>query len=226
MQAWGSLAGLVMSTFAVIFTGLLFRHEIRVRRDEQRDQEAAQARLVVGRIVGYGPQATTLQWGPLDLVHGSVTQFEWSVKNYSSAPILDFDIRVVREKDGREWIGLHPGNDVVEGEILGRIILDDPVEIPDGTMLASAFRLVITYVDAEGRSWMRVGRDEPIRTIGAYQRVPLVLGPRWPRPWFVKRKEREMLERFLSERALRTKPTTARRPADGAPAHGEGQAAD
>ncbi|MGC4857308.1 hypothetical protein ACLQ24_29070 [Micromonospora sp. DT4] len=55
MQAWGSVVGLVMSTFAVIFTGLLFRHEIRVRREEQRDGEAAQARLIVGRMINWKP---------------------------------------------------------------------------------------------------------------------------------------------------------------------------
>ncbi|WP_346540180.1 hypothetical protein [Micromonospora sp. DPT] len=31
MQAWGSVAGLLMSTVAVLFTGLLFRHEVQVR---------------------------------------------------------------------------------------------------------------------------------------------------------------------------------------------------
>ncbi|WP_328651310.1 hypothetical protein OG598_24915 [Micromonospora sp. NBC_00330] len=83
MQAWGSLAGLVMSTAAVIFTGLLFRHEIRVRREEQRDGEAAQARLIVCGVA------------ELDVRGDEVRGAFWYVANHSSAPIFDLKAWIV-----------------------------------------------------------------------------------------------------------------------------------
>ncbi|MFG3645092.1 hypothetical protein ACGF3C_32940 [Micromonospora sp. NPDC047762] len=83
MQAWGSLAGLVMSTAAVIFTGLLFRHEIRVRREEQRDNEAAQARLIVCGVAG------------IDVRGDEVRGASWYVANHSSAPIFDLKAWIV-----------------------------------------------------------------------------------------------------------------------------------
>src|SRR4051794_31199066 len=46
MQGWGTVLSVPLSLFAVMFTGLLLRHEIRVRREERDDADAAQARLV------------------------------------------------------------------------------------------------------------------------------------------------------------------------------------
>ncbi|MGC4748930.1 hypothetical protein ACLQ28_25210 [Micromonospora sp. DT201] len=83
MQAWGSLAGLVMSTAAVIFTGLLFRHEIRVRREEKTDAESVQARLVVGTDIYLVPK----QGQPDLFVEAGV-----KVVNYSNAPVLDLTV--------------------------------------------------------------------------------------------------------------------------------------
>jgi hypothetical protein len=76
MQAWGSVAGLAMSTLAVLLTGILFRHEIRVRRDEKESAESAQAQLVVvgvDHFLGDGDKG----W----------TGTSWFVRNESTAPI-------------------------------------------------------------------------------------------------------------------------------------------
>jgi hypothetical protein len=85
MQAWGSFAGLVMSTVAVIFTGLLFRHEIRVRREEQRDSEAALARLVVYEF----RRVDTTDVDDDGNLIGDVVYIEYRIRNLAASPILD-----------------------------------------------------------------------------------------------------------------------------------------
>jgi len=47
MQAWGSIAAVLTSTIAIVITGLLLRHEVRARREEQGEARQSQARLVV-----------------------------------------------------------------------------------------------------------------------------------------------------------------------------------
>ncbi|MEU4555926.1 hypothetical protein [Micromonospora violae] len=196
MQAWGSLAGLVMSTAAVIFTGLLFRHEIRVRRDEKQDAEVAQARLVVGRIVHFGRNASV---EPSGHVSGVISEFGWSVKNYSSAPILDVGVWVAHAEDEElEW---HEERtwDVVEGEITGSIALRKSIDLgPENFEDPGNFDVVLVFVDAEGRSWLRHGRIEPFRTTGPHSRNPLLPTPRWPRRWLVERRDRKRRDKLLA----------------------------
>jgi len=156
MQAWGSLAGLVMSTAAVIFTGLLFRHEIRVRRQEQRDSEAAQARLVIGTVT----DATTAG----DVVVGA----RWLVTNHSDAPVFNVNVSVLnRHGEGRPLVGgdsdrsieiLQPGQSEV-GEV--RFLYHWPAEqVNRDQMWIAAF-----FLDSSGVRWARGGTEVPERAL-------------------------------------------------------------
>jgi hypothetical protein len=72
-----------MSSLAVILTGLLFRHEVRVRRAEQEDAAGAQARLIVSGLPGRPDEGEPLP------------KISWRVNNYSSAPIFNLQVAVV-----------------------------------------------------------------------------------------------------------------------------------
>jgi hypothetical protein len=47
----------------VVFTGWLLRHEIRVRREEKTDSDAAQARLIIGVVVDTEASGTDPETG-------------------------------------------------------------------------------------------------------------------------------------------------------------------
>ncbi|MEU8184015.1 hypothetical protein AB0B85_32185 [Micromonospora sp. NPDC049044] len=155
MQAWGSIAGLVMSTFAVIFTGLLFRHEIRVRRDEKADSEAAQARLIVGRPVALG--------------HGNAglpgfTRADCLISNYSGAPIFNVRLRL-----------LHNGSVLSVKDGIFSVLTEETdwhadlrKLIPVSTSEPMADWVVeIRFTDSSGHLWCRVGMDLPVRILPA-----------------------------------------------------------
>ncbi|MFD6771185.1 hypothetical protein ACFWC6_33780 [Micromonospora chalcea] len=164
MQAWGSLAGLVMSTVAVLFTGLLFRHEIRVRREEQRDNEAAQARLVVGIIAEWEPSEVN-EWG--DLV-GPAVSLTWQVKNYSQAPV--FDVRISFYANwGHDFGVVRFSNKkpvavaVIEESASGQVGIT-PTEIRDEEGFdLSRFTVSVEFTDASGVRWKRFGNYPPER---------------------------------------------------------------
>jgi hypothetical protein len=50
IQAWATVAGTLFAAAAAVSAILLLRHEIHVRRREQRDTDAAQARSVIMTI--------------------------------------------------------------------------------------------------------------------------------------------------------------------------------
>ncbi|MEU7610111.1 hypothetical protein [Micromonospora sp. NPDC049204] len=155
MQAWGSLAGLVMSTAAVIFTGLLFRHEIRVRRDEQRDSEAAQARLVVAQIAGLEMAGTDKETGyPV----GTMVGVHWRVKNHSQAPIFDAVVSI----DG--WTEERWG-EVIEGQASGVVQCDPPLALDYGSYDPREALVTVEFTDVAGLRWTRTLGDPPERVI-------------------------------------------------------------
>lgn len=174
MQAWGSLAGLVMSTAAVIFTGLLFRHEIRVRRDEQRDNEAAQARLVIGAVT----EAVT--------VDGLVVGARWLIVNHSNAPVFDVHVSVLnRHGEGRPLVEgdsdksieiLQPGQSE-KGSVT--FIYHWPEELVDRDQMWIA----VFYLDASGIQWSRGGTEVPQRLVDPFTLEPGFAGLVWRYLW-------------------------------------------
>ncbi|MFG2055235.1 hypothetical protein ACGFI9_14510 [Micromonospora sp. NPDC048930] len=166
MQAWGSLAGLLMSTVAVLFTGLLFRHEVRVRREEKRDAEAAQARLVLAVLDQPEPfRAPGARALP--------AQVGYRLLNFSGAPVLDVLIRYV-------WAGGSIGPThhvpVLVGEEKGELRFPDELE-PEVLQALDDFSAIeIIFTDANGQKWQRVDRSAPVRYVERQYRDPSVLG--------------------------------------------------
>ncbi|MFD6265527.1 hypothetical protein ACFWFK_30890, partial [Micromonospora chalcea] len=140
MQAWGSLAGLVMSTAAVVFTGLLFRHEIRVRREESRDAAAAQARLVVVHIAGM-QMAESGEVGPMVGVC-------WRIKNHSQSPIFDAIVAIDEWTENR-W------GEVIEDDASGMVKCDPPLPLESGPFDQREALVAIQFTDAVGLRWTR-----------------------------------------------------------------------
>lgn len=155
MQAWGSLAGLVMSTFAVIFTGLLFRHEIRVRREEQRDSEAAQARLVLTTFMGLGRGSSK---------DSMYTVAKVRVNNFSDVPVLD--VRVCHTSLNGE-LTIPEKMPVLAGEVNLDLWLREPLPGLDGELVAKDVTTQISFTDVNGHRWNRVGSERPVRILPA-----------------------------------------------------------
>ncbi|MFF4810015.1 hypothetical protein ACFY03_17550 [Micromonospora chersina] len=231
MQAWGSVVGLVMSTAAVIFTGLLFRHEIRVRREEQRDNEAAQARLLTANHHvqrGDGPPVLF-----------------WEVVNHSAAPITDLDVYISPASLDDSY--LVERERVVEDKLLppGKSIdgwktLFPP--FPQSDEGHYRIRMELDFVDSAGLSWRRLATFTPERQLGYVDPRSSALGLAWEYMWWLSRptdwlvcRARDVRTRLLShmkdrvlERQRRRRsprPTTASRPAGGGPGRGAGRAA-
>ncbi|MFF5181759.1 hypothetical protein ACFY2Q_27335 [Micromonospora sp. NPDC000316] len=198
MQAWGSLAGLVMSTAAVIFTGLLFRHEIRVRRDEQRDNEATQARLVVARPV------TVKRNGERP---DEITHVECLISNYSNMPVFNLmaHIQLISEPQFLdEQFGLF---NVLQDEAAWNAELSRPVR--DSELSESLLICVITFFDSSGVFWQREGINLPIRIIPSRRRFIRrlrILVPRWSRALKI------WLRRLPENIRYRIKQATSRTP--------------
>jgi hypothetical protein len=155
MQGWGSIAGLVMSTLAVLLTGLLFRHEIRVRREERQDSEAAQARLVLPLLLHFSNQAESGS--------GEYESIEWEVTNHSPAPILALAV----ELRLREYLSAVVSTEniipVVSGRFEGSFRFEGPFWNSFGQHPSKIFSLAIQFTDADGRDWVRVDHEPPRR---------------------------------------------------------------
>ncbi|MFD6610039.1 hypothetical protein ACFWD1_14260 [Micromonospora chalcea] len=163
MQAWSGLLGLFMSTVAVIFTGLLLRHEIRVRRNEQRDSEAAQSRLIAGRVVGFEREQIR---SPTGLRKGEIIGVKWRVDNYSQAPV--FDVRVVVHSEflqmafeADQWMSVLRDFETGEVDITGCM----PRDANDNEITLDDFQLELLYTDQNGLHWWRMGAGVPRRII-------------------------------------------------------------
>ncbi|MEV6695238.1 hypothetical protein AB0M35_27570 [Micromonospora sp. NPDC051196] len=209
MQAWGSLAGLVMSTAAVIFTGLLFRHEIKVRREEQRDSDAAQARLIVGEV--------THQFGPSGVFEG----VGWTVYNHSDAPVFELYVSVSSNYLDDVPLYLGQPNDYPDGiapgsQVNGSWTFDRP--FPEERWLPDGARVMVEFVDASGLTWKRAGSMSPTRYVQPSMPHtkfwPLLWEFLWPlsEPWAHFSRLRRELRRQTME-SLRTR--VVRRQAKG-----------
>lgn len=162
MQAWGSLAGLLMSTVAVIFTGLLFRHEIRVRREEKRDAEAAQARLVLATLDGREKSSKAGVEPRLRSLLGGEAAVGYKIMNFSGAPVLDVMIR-------HSWSGGSKGPTqhipVLIGEQEGDLRLSEDIDSALLNTILWSSTIEIIFTDANGQKWRRVDRNAPERLV-------------------------------------------------------------
>ncbi|MEU8082524.1 hypothetical protein AB0B57_02660 [Micromonospora sp. NPDC049101] len=154
MQAWGSIAGLVMSTIAVLLTGLLFRHEIRVRREERRASEATQARLVLPLLTQFTNE--------VGRDSGEYKSVRWQVTNHSDAPILALTAEL-RLRDYTSAVSQTDTIPVLSGTLEGSFPFDEPFWNSFGQHPAKIFSIAIHFTDSDGLNWTRVDYDPPQR---------------------------------------------------------------
>jgi hypothetical protein len=164
MQGWGSILGVILSGLAVIFTALLFRHERNMRREEKADADAAQARLVVGRIIKI---SRDLEHG-VEASEGSGRAVVWKVKNYSSMAVFNVEVWIDETWDFGptvDFLNTEEKHDVVEDELLGVTTPRDPIEerYPGGDFDLSKYNISVTFTDANGLRWERTNFNEPER---------------------------------------------------------------
>ncbi|WP_147457350.1 hypothetical protein [Micromonospora sp. CV4] len=170
MQAWGSLAGLVMSTAAVIFTGLLFRHEIRVRREEQRDKEASQARLVFGQVSGVSTDGAE-DPGREPRRHETPATLQWLVTNRSSSPIMDVVFRVRAERSLVDWVDARH-EELVTDSLSGELQVNpDLFYVKRGQFDPRTIHWEFEFTDAAGLRWVRERGSLPRRIVRPVGRV-------------------------------------------------------
>lgn len=177
MQGWGNVLGVVLSSIAVIFTGLLFRHERNVRREEKADADAAQARLVVGRITDISRVASDDISTPGE---GPGRAVLWKVKNYSSMPVFNVEVWVERVFDIDEppfdFLNLEEKHDVVEDELIGFTLPRDLIqeEYPGAAFDLTRYEITVVFTDRNGFAWTRTGFNEPQREwYHSYKRKPV-----------------------------------------------------
>ncbi|WP_430497169.1 hypothetical protein ACQRWP_21180 [Micromonospora trifolii] len=148
MQAWGSVVGLLLSGLAAMATWLLFRHEIQVRREEQRDNEAAQARLIVPVLD--------------DLPRGLDEVRSFTIANYSGVPFYDLRVMLLRNERliGNYSSPLH----VLMGEVKGSFsYLAVPGVDVVGIAKTGDLAIGVYFTDASGLRWSKLNREPPTR---------------------------------------------------------------
>ncbi|MEU2661216.1 hypothetical protein [Micromonospora sp. NPDC007220] len=172
MQGWGSIAAVLVSGLAVIFTGWLLRHEVRARRldeahreAEAADRQAAQARLIVPVVTECLMQSTEYPT--------AVTHVKWKIENYSSLPILGlrlvFDGPVEVEGFMTELsTGVEQG--AAELKKLFHRGKDDPLPF---------FEPIIVFTDSSGLVWQRNGTKAPERKLSEQASRVVVTEARW-----------------------------------------------
>jgi hypothetical protein len=153
IQAWGSVLSLIVAAIALLFTGLLLRHEIHVRRAELADTIAAQARLVVPQLYAESavPQVAT-------------RSIRWSVRNYSSAPVTNLRIEIGWQDRVELMVDRHV---VLEpnAQIEEELGLTQPIvrRVADPKPAARRLYISVEFTDAAGLLWVRDGTQPPRR---------------------------------------------------------------
>ncbi|WP_146247268.1 hypothetical protein [Micromonospora arborensis] len=151
MQAWGSLIGIAVSSLAVIITGMLLRHEMRMRREEKADAEAAQARLI------------SVTWSGVEEGDGSDKVIQWQVFNHSQAPIREVLLEVDEGRTREEPTVVAVINYIGPGESeSGAADLEKAVASGYG------LRPVVStiFTDGCGIRWARRERGQPVKIRG------------------------------------------------------------
>lgn len=158
MQGLGSIAATAASIPALVFTALLYRHEVRTRREERADADVAQARLVFGRVVEFRASS------------GMLAAVRWEVVNHSGRPVFQVKAEIVHRASG------HVVQDPDELEVLIDRH-DQEFRVMPTVLLAAAttyrdLSVEVTFTDGAGLVWRRNDRAAPARVLQA-------ASPRW-----------------------------------------------
>lgn len=162
-QAWGTMVGAGGSILAVFAAALLLRHERRIRHNEQRDTEAAQARTVDVFVGGDG-----------DAGKGMRTVI-WKVTNYSADPLRSAIVTIQRlDEDGSasddhtQRVGMIPPG----GDKHGRWQLDPFVPWPadESQPPMHYIRWSVEILDSRGLIWELTEGQLPRRLLAGPSR--------------------------------------------------------
>jgi hypothetical protein len=164
LQGIGTTAGTIFAAVAAFAAIMLFRHEIKVRRHDEADKQAAQARSVFvtfEEVTSADPQV-----GGLILPRDDdklVASVDIYIHNLSDAVIADASWKATRT-DTNDVI-LRMGNDILgPGEKSGmRCTLNPPQLWRLETHPPDLFRFDLQFTDARGLRWRRVNREQPVR---------------------------------------------------------------
>lgn len=166
LQGWRTVAGAAVSALAAAAALGLLWHEIRARRSESRDREAAQARLITVRAM------------PARIVKNLIREIVVTIKIHSTAPVFEIEFGATRagEEDACGVLRdeLAAGEEATLRWKLANVLPHDGETYP-----AAYFDTYATFTDATGLRWNRHGREQPQR---------LITDP--PIPWW--RKSRTM----------------------------------
>jgi hypothetical protein len=132
-----------------------------VRREEKADADAAQARLVVGKITNWHGAMRDEQAN----LYGPIHDLEWEIKNYSGAPVFDATIMITNDRQAASWSAELFGT-VIEDEARGIISSEPPIVLDQGQLFdPRQLQVQITFTDAAGLIWIRSLGEPPERII-------------------------------------------------------------
>lgn len=160
-SALGSVLGGIFTGLAFFATLFLVMREARIRREDQDDEQARQARLIVSRI--------TDESYPLN--NPRTLELEGTIWNYSDKPVFNLVVTLEDVGTGREGFRMLTPGGSIQTKLLVRW-KDDGKPMDMG--LPRQAGLNLHFLDANGRHWHRKGTNQPIRVRGnaLSERVP------------------------------------------------------
>ncbi|MEU4243108.1 hypothetical protein [Actinoplanes sp. NPDC026619] len=157
LEAWATVAAALFSAAALFVALWVLRREQRTRHEDKLDADAAQARLVFGKVIDLDRESE-IGWGGVTFV----------IVNNSSAAIMDVSVTAHRKNhlvDGGsirlETVRAHDSSR--ESIRLRKPVLRADFNRAQASQLARQIEIVVTFVDSAGRMWTRVDRREPFR---------------------------------------------------------------
>ena len=154
LQGWGTVAGAIFSGLAALATFALLWHEVRLRRHERHELEIAQARSVI--VVLENTDAETERRA------GVIVQPTFTLRNLSNNVISDVLVEVrPRSGPGRIRAG---ADHLAAGEGLALRWPDpSPIRWPKHLSPPDLFDTCVSFTDAAGLRWERLGRRQPTK---------------------------------------------------------------
>lgn len=172
LEAWSTFGGAVFAAIAVIVAFLVWRHDQRLRREDQVAAESAQARLVL------------TQWEMLGDPDRGALGVNYTIKNNSAGAVSNVVVHLMFASERRN-VWLDDFLELSAGETRERVVefesrlpwLRRRTSFVNGSAVQAA-QIVVGFTDIHGLNWKRKGRDEPthIAPIRIKRRITPLLG--------------------------------------------------
>jgi hypothetical protein len=149
-SALGSVLGGLFTGLAFVISLALIVRESRARREDKYDEQASQARLVI-------PAIDEESINPSEMASDSNRwDIRGRIKNYSDAPVFEVYIGDRSNRFQQLYLSLEPGQ---EKDVHIKATI---AKAPDGTSeMLRETGLDVTFLDAAGRRWRRIGPSAP-----------------------------------------------------------------